>query len=417
MRLAARFRRTSAAARLAVVAVVAVAAALVTGRAAALALCTPPLVLLALGARRQRPAEVAATVRLDPPRCVEGDEVTLHVEVRLPRPVEQIEVRAACRLPVVGADTRIGVRVDGLTARFTVRPDRWGRWNLGTARVTLLGPGAVERARVDVPLGDLVAYPRAVPLRRPPRPARLPQLVGDHVVAARGSGVEFAGIRPYQATDPVRLVHWAATARHGRPYVVERHTERLADVVLLVDAYSELGEPGATSLDVAVRAATSLAEAWLSASDRVGLVTLGGTLRWLPPGLGGRYLYQITDSIVETRHRTESAGAPRIPPPALPPGALVVVLSPLVDPRVEEVLSALGERGMPMLVLDTLPIEPDLGPGFPAEPATRLWRAERALLTRRLTELGAVVSRAARLSTLDAALELARRHPPGGRSR
>jgi uncharacterized protein (DUF58 family) len=349
-------------------------------------------------------------------------------------------------------------------------------------------------------------YPQTAPPAAPPRPARLPQLVGEHVVAGTGTGVEFAGIRPYQAGDPVRQVHWASSARYGRPHVVLRHAERLADVVLMIDGYSDVGPPGGSSLDVSVRTAASLAESWLATGDRVGVVTLSGLLRWLPVGLGRRTLYPIVDSVLSVRRdrAVPIAGPPRIPLPALPPGALVVLLTPLLSDRIVEVVQRLGERGMAMLVLDTLPAEPAIGAlpaepaigALPAEPAVgarsaelavgarsaelavgarsaelavgarsaelavgarsakpalgalpaepaigarsaesavgarsaggepfpggaalRLWRSERAIVAREIAALGGMTLPAAEPASLSAALELARRMPPRGRSR
>lgn len=429
--LPVRFGRTLAAARLGVLAVAAVVVALIVDHAAVLALAAPPLLMLALRSRRERPDTLTATVSLDPPRCIEGDRVTLSVRLTLPAPVDQLSVTLGDGLPVDGPDDGVAVQTASTVLRFTLAPQRWARLDLGTALVTLLAPGGLDRARLRVPLGELTVYPRTAPPAAPPRPARLPQLVGEHVVAGTGTGVEFAGIRPYQAGDPVRQVHWASSARYGRPHVVLRHAERLADVVLMIDGYSDVGPPGGSSLDVSVRTAASLAESWLATGDRVGVVTLSGLLRWLPVGLGRRTLYPIVDSVLSVRRdrAVPIAGPPRIPLPALPPGALVVLLTPLLSDRIVEVVQRLGERGMAMLVLDTLPAEPAIGAlpaagarpagdeSFPAGAALRLWRSERAIVAREIAALGGMTLPAAEPASLSAALELARRMPPRGRSR
>ncbi|MGA8112339.1 MAG: DUF58 domain-containing protein [Actinocatenispora sp.] len=421
MTAALRFVRTLGAARLAAITVAMVVGALVSGRAAMVVLCAPPLILLVLGHRATRPEQVSVSVRLDRTRAVEGDEVGVTVRVELPQRTDGVEVTLTSLLPVDGPGplTRTGTDLDRFDARFTLLPDRWGRWSVGRARLSVLAAGGLQRADLTVPLGEIVVYPRTVPLRTPPRPTRLPQLVGEHVVAAKGSGVEFADIRPYQPTDPARLVHWAATARYGRPYVVERHTERLADVVLMIDAYSDVGPPGNSSLDVSVRAAASLATSWLRAGDRVGVVALGGALRWLPVGLGGRYLYRIVDSVVEVRRDAQAvpSGFRRLPPAALPPGALVAVFTPLLDDAIVSAIGELSERGLSILVLNTLTREPTVDAEFPGNLALRVWRRERVELERRLAALGAVTVKADDPSMLDAALAPVHRHRPGGRSR
>ncbi|GAA1336493.1 DUF58 domain-containing protein [Actinocatenispora thailandica] len=425
MPLSVRYGRTLAAARLGVLAVAAVVVALIVGHPAALALAAPPLLLLAMRSRRDRPDTLTATVSLDPPRCVEGDTVTLALRLTVPAPVEQLSVTLDDDLPVDGTNQGVAVRTATTVFTFTLVPQCWARLDLKHALVTVLAPGGLDRARLRVPLGELTVYPQTVPPAAPPHPARLPQLVGEHVVAGTGTGVEFAGIRPYQAGDPVRLVHWASSARYGRPHVVLRHAERLTDVVLMIDGYSDVGPAGGSSLDVSVRTAASLAASWLAAGDRVGVVTLSGLLRWLPVGLGRRTLYPIVDSVLSVRRdrSVPIAGPPRIPLPALPPGALVVLLTPLLSDRVVEVVRRLGERGMAMLVLDTLPAEPAAGAppagidGFPGGAALKLWHSERAIMAREIAELGGMTLPAADPASLSAALELARRMPPRGRSR
>ena len=52
------------------------------------------------------------------------------------------------------------------------------------------------------------------------------------------------------------------------------------------------------------------------------------------------------------------SGLTRLPRAALPPGALIVVFSPLLDPRLIEALRDLRERGFSVLVVDVLNAEP-----------------------------------------------------------
>ncbi len=57
------------------------------------------------------------------------------------------------------------------------------------------------------------------------------------------------------------------------------------------------------------------------------------------------------------------------------------------------------------------------GESFPGGAALRLWRSERAIVAREIAELGGMTLPAAEPASLSAALELARRMPPRGRSR
>src|SRR5207247_1856439 len=83
-----------------------------------------------------------------------------------------------------------------------------------------------------------------------------------------GAGIEFFGIRGYQPGDRLRDLNWAVTSRLGQPHVNQRAALRAADLVIMIDAFSDVGPPGDTSLDLAVRGAAGLATAYLRTGDR-----------------------------------------------------------------------------------------------------------------------------------------------------
>ena len=96
-----------------------------------------------------------------------------------------------------------------------------------------------------------------------------------------------------------------------------------------------------------------------------------GRGRLAGPGLGRRQVYRIIDSMLASERgpaaRTAAAvGRPRdlrrLPRAALPPGALVVVFSPLLDQRFVETLRDMRERGFTMLVVDVLNADPPARP-------------------------------------------------------
>src|SRR5205085_6491080 len=106
-------------------------------------------------------------------------------------------------------------------------------------------------------------YPRVTPLRRLPRPLRTQTSAGDDVSRALGEGIEPGDIRPFAPGDVIRRVNWPASLRLGTLYVTEHHREHSADVVLMLDTLAEVGPAHATTLDCGVRAAASLATAYL----------------------------------------------------------------------------------------------------------------------------------------------------------
>jgi uncharacterized protein (DUF58 family) len=82
------------------------------------------------------------------------------------------------------------------------------------------------------------------------------------------------------------------------------------------------------------------------------------------------------------------AGISRLPRAALPPGALIIVFSPLLDIRLVETLRDLRERGFTLLIVDVLNAVPEGGTDRIAGLARRIWRMEQQAIRFSLRELG-----------------------------
>jgi uncharacterized protein (DUF58 family) len=198
-------------------------------------------------------------------------------------------------------------------------------------------------------------------------------------------------VRPFVPGDRLRRINWPVTSRRGSLHVNQLAAEQAAEIVAVIDAITDAGPPGESSLDRAVRGAAGVARAYTRAGDRVGVITLYGPMRWIAPGIGQRQFYRIVESVLDVR-RLYSFVAPdmaRIPPAVLPAGALVIMFSPLLDERAIDAVIDLRERGYPVIVTDVLGTSPAPSPG-PAGPglALRLWRLERQALRYRLGSLG-----------------------------
>ena len=193
--------------------------------------------------------------------------------------------------------------------------------------------------------------------------------------------------------------------------------ERSQDVVLLVDATSDVGEPGSSALDLALRGAGAAARAYTDARDRVGAITYqwGGS-SWRPPGLGRRQVYRIIDSMLASDAGwARGASFARLPRAALPPGALVVVFSPLLDQRFVEALRDMRERGFTMLVVDVLNAEPPARRRMEDRMARRIWRMEQEAIRFSLRELGVPVVHWDGEESLDLPLAAHTRRPMAAR--
>lgn len=409
---------SSHARRLLSVVVLAVLAAVATGRAELLAVAGPPLLLLVVAARAPRPREAQVMSTVSPGRCLEGDEVELQVEVNTDSGVGQIrlEPAPAARLRVT-ADPRPEVSLNTSLARGTwaLVVTRWGRWSAASLTLVLRDQSGLWQATAWCTVGEVIAYPQPAAMNRLVLPEHLQRRIGAHTSHSPGAGVEFAGIRPYVPGDPPRDIHWPASLRHGDLQVTQRAAERSADVVVALDAFSDVGG----SLERSVRGCTGVARAYLRCGDRVGLAVLGGALKVLPPDTSQRTLYRITDEVLAVR-RDNSVVAPhvdRIPRHALPARAVVVLFSPLLDDRSIETARDLRTRGTSVIVVDVLTTEPALTkrPTPTEELALRLWRLDRAALRQQLSDEGIRVAPWDAAKGLDEVLAPLVRQPPIGR--
>jgi len=258
--------------------------------------------------------------------------------------------------------------VGPVSAVVACRSNRWGRRQLGPAVLSVSSafggyrwaPDVVDsRPVTTVPLPD--TFSARVPVPRPDG------LVGQNRSHHAGDGGEFADIRQFRFGDRLRRVQWPVSVRTGQLHVTSTFADQDSEVVLLVDAMHDIGlSEGAggrsSSLDNAVRAAGAIAEHYLRTGDRVGLRVLGARgVPALDSAAGKNHLRRVLDALARTtaangtvvdekrlrgqlRHRVGT-------------GALVVVLTPAISSEVLGHALALSRRGIPAIVIDTLPPE------------------------------------------------------------
>ena len=127
----------------------------------------------------------------------------------------------------------------------------------------------------------LRVYPLPETLRRIVPPVATQPSAGNEVARQKGEGLEFADLRDFAPGDRVRSINWRASARRagrGSELVVnERSPERNADVILFLDTFADARAGGRSTLELAVRATSTLASRYLERRDRVGLVSFGGS--------------------------------------------------------------------------------------------------------------------------------------------
>jgi uncharacterized protein (DUF58 family) len=381
--------------RLATVAVLVVIAAVLARHADLLLLGAPALAALAAAGRGGRPQALDAEISAAPSRCFEDEDV--EVIATLATPMDEVTFRIVLGPAVAlaqGQATQVVVAESPARARWVIRPHTWGRQVPCTVTVRCRTDGVGETGLTLRP-GRVEVFPHPPPVRATLLPADLLRRIGEHTAAAAGAGIEFFGIRGYQPGDRLRDLNWSVTSRLGQPHVNQRAALRAADLVIMIDAFSDVGPAGETTLDVAVRGAAGLATAYLRTGDRVGIVVLGGVLRWLAPSPGNRQFFRIVEMAFGVRFPSEATpNLDRVPRTALPPRALVVLFSPLLDRRALTAVTDLRQRGVSLVVVDVLRYEPPAESRLPmSQLAVRLWRLDRAALHASLTGLGVPVLR------------------------
>jgi uncharacterized protein (DUF58 family) len=375
-----------------------VVAGLVLGRVEPVALAAPFLLALVAAVAGQEP-QVSARLILDRDRALEDDEVSATIELSSSSGVDRLEfvVPLPPGLSIGGGVARAIRLRDGeeRTLELTLRCQHWGAFAVGPLLVRAhdtLGlrswEGSAGEAR------RLRVFPSEETLRSLVAPLETQVFAGNQVSRARGEGIEFADLREWQPGDRLRRVNWRATALRGSVWVNEQHLERNTDVVLFLDTFAEVRVEGRSTNDRAVRAAATLAHGYLQRRDRVGLVGFGGFLSWLVPAMGMRQLYAIIDALLTSQIVASYAlrGVDVLPPRTLPPKALVLAITPLLDDRTAAALLDLRARGYDLIVVEVSPVEM-VAParGSSADLAYRLWRLSREALRWHYEQVGVPV--------------------------
>ena len=359
---------------------------------------TPFALLLVIGLRSACEPGVTVELTVAADRTLEGADVDALLEARAEGAVDRLELLVAIPrgVEVVDGSPANAVRLRPGEPRelpLRLRCARWGVFDVGR-RIDVRARDALRlvtwEARFERPQ-RLKAYPSPPTLNRILSPLETQAFAGSEVARVKGDGVEYADIRDFVPGDRVRSINWRASARRQGLVVNERHPERNTDVVLFLDSFADVRSGGRSVLEEAVRAAAALATRYLERRDRVGLVGFGGVLRWLQPGMGATQRYRLIETMIETGVEPTYTwrDVNLIPARTLPPAALVVGLTPLVDQRFVAALDDLRARRFDVAVVEVDPV-PLVEPGRSETErlAYRLWLLEREIVRSRLMALG-----------------------------
>ena len=305
--------------------------ALVTARPELVAVTAPFLLALGAGLALATAPRLTVDVTLDESRALEGDTVGARVTLSSTTPVDRLDVYVRLPEGVQLAEGRnpVALRLAAGEEReleLTLLASRWGGHVIGPTFVRVRDPlGLLTWEMTAETRPELRTYPRESVLQRVVQAADTQVFAGNEVARTKGEGIEFADIRPWGSGDALKRVNWRASARRGEPGSTEPPGGNI-DVIRFVDSFAEARLGGEGTLDLAARATSALADAYVRRRDRVGLIGFGGILRWLVPGSGIVQLYRIVDSLLDTQivlsyYWKEIDVIPRR---TLPPNALVI---------------------------------------------------------------------------------------------
>lgn len=174
--------------------------------------------------------------------------------------------------------------------------------------VTAFPFGLVKVARRLALAGEVVVHPAVYPVGAP-RAAGFDVMVGGKFRGHRqtGAGDQFSGVRPHQAGDSLRQIHWASSAK-GLGLMVKVFDEELSGRVAVVLDCGSSGD--AKTFDDAVRSAGSLVFAALDAGHHVEWLDLASLEPDLiPPFADG---HEILDRLARLRLEPKSLDRERL---------------------------------------------------------------------------------------------------------
>jgi uncharacterized protein (DUF58 family) len=137
--------------------------------------------------------------------------------------------------------------------------------------------GLNRRFRVLSEPNFLMVYPKTIPLAAYDISSKRP--IGEVVMTSRlfEDPTRIAGVRRYQQGDPMRRIHWRATARSGQLQSKVYEPSSLAGATILIDFHLNAYEPSDEPVrsELAITCAASISKALHDMNQQVGIISNG----------------------------------------------------------------------------------------------------------------------------------------------
>jgi uncharacterized protein (DUF58 family) len=283
---------------------------------------------------------------------------------------------------------------------YTVVARRGGYDRLSVSTVARDFTGLYEKVTVHPTEPRLVIHPRYPKLDRirlvPPETRGF---AGPISARQGGTGIDFYGVREYQAGDPHRQINWRLSAKSDRELFTNIYEQqRVADVGLILDARqkSEAVTAAGSLFEYSVRATAALAENLLDDGNRVSLLIYGAGVESVFPGYGrlhrDRILRALARATPGMNYALESLSY--LPTRFFPAKSQLIFVSPL-QPDDIPVIVRMRALGYAVIVISPNPVAFEsagrASAGESTNPARRFAEVERELMLRQVRRSGARV--------------------------
>jgi uncharacterized protein (DUF58 family) len=329
--------------------------------------------------------------QLSAPRAFPGDEVELQIQIanRKPLPLASVFVRELIPpgLRVIDAPSDRdfhGRQViqrstgmswyEGLTWRYRLACEKRGAYRLGPTEIESGDPfGFLRSIRAEPRHTRLLVYPRLLPLETLGLPARRPigELRARNVIR---DPLRTIGVRDYHPDDPLKDVHWPATARVGtlQTRIYESTATRTLAIFLDLDTFERYWEGiDPDQVERLISAAATLAQAAVDEGYAVGLYANGAPaeheqLARLPPNRSPAQLELILETLAQM---TELSLLPmarllRLTAGDVPWGSTLLLLSAIKPDSTRSALLGHSQRGRMLIWMYLGEDAPPVAPGI-----------------------------------------------------
>jgi uncharacterized protein (DUF58 family) len=280
---------------------------------------------------------------------------TLRNTSRLPKP--WLEIHNPTTLPggLPGRALTLGSRAE---RSWLVRAPllRRGHFRVEPLQIRTGDPFGFFEASASVGQGvAVVVYPRIdkLPLWRLPAAS----VEGSHSAPERTLQTSplATAVRPYAPGDSFNRIHWRSTARHGEIQVKEFELEQTADAWIFLDLERSVqgGRGEESTVEMAVRAAASIADKAVLENRAVGMTVNGHRQAIVPADRGGRQHLKIMQLLAAVDGDGTTPLAESLVGAAgrLRRGMTAIIITPSLDRAWIRPIAALRTRGIASVVV------------------------------------------------------------------